>query len=420
MWPIADWTGFVAGWRGACAQDSVLADFAGPWSMAFAIRADAHEACFDFADGRMTDTTAVPDFTFSAPGPVWSKFLQPIPPRHHHVILAMLARVPEVSLTGDTLAFAQHCHVVRRVLDIGRHLAQGHSLPVPASLRPTAEPPASYPTGHTLPVQIAGTSHPIFYEQAGSGVDIVCLHTAGSDSRQFHRLMADPRLTDTHRLIAFDMPWHGRSTPPDPRPGAWRMTTDRYVETIMAFIAAAGLHRPIVLGASMSGEICLELAYRHPDAFRAIIACEATDNIQGRQTPWGWHPHVNQSVFVPEWVHGLMAPQSPGPCAAEVLWQYGQGGPGVFWGDIHFYAGEWDARDRVAHIDTSRCPLFMLTGEYDYSCTAEMSEATAAKIPGAVYRTMHGIGHFPFAENPELFASYLLPILAGLPPTPPG
>jgi pimeloyl-ACP methyl ester carboxylesterase len=54
----------------------------------------------------------------------------------------------------------------------------------------------------------------------------------------------------------------------------------------------------------------------------------------------------------------------------------------------------------------------MLTGEYDYSCTAEMSEATAAKIPGARFQAMPGIGHFPFAENPALFAEYLLPILS--------
>jgi pimeloyl-ACP methyl ester carboxylesterase len=98
-------------------------------------------------------------------------------------------------------------------------------------------------------------------------------------------------------------------------------------------------------------------------------------------------------------------------CAEEILWQYAQGGPGVFAGDIHFYSGEWDARDRVGRIDTSKCALYMLTGEYDYSCTAEMSEATAAKIPGVRFQRMNGMGHFPFAENPELFTQYLLPIL---------
>jgi pimeloyl-ACP methyl ester carboxylesterase len=123
------------------------------------------------------------------------------------------------------------------------------------------------------------------------------------------------------------------------------------------------------------------------------------------------HPAVNAGFFVPEWIEGLMAPQSPAECAAEVLWHYAQSGPAVFYGDICFYAGDWDARDRVHRIDGARAGLFMLTGEYDYSCTAEMSKATAAKIDGAKFRRMIGIGHFPFAENPALFAEYLLPVL---------
>jgi pimeloyl-ACP methyl ester carboxylesterase len=86
----------------------------------------------------------------------------------------------------------------------------------------------------------------------------------------------------------------------------------------------------------------------------------------------------------------------------------------VFFGDIEFYAGDWDARERVGRIDTNRCRLFMLTGEYDYSCTVEHSAATAAKIPGVRFQAMQGIGHFPFAENPALFADYLLPILREL------
>ena len=411
MWPLAEWDAFTARWRAACADDRVLAALAGPWSVGFAIGCDGHVARFGFEGGVMA-AAGEPAFTFSAPGPVWAKFLQPVPPRHHHVILAMLARVEGVRLDGDALAFAQHCHVVRRVLEVGKWLVLGHALPVPDSLRPAVATPVPAMQGAYVPVTVGGQRHDVFHETAGEGVDVLCLHTAGSDGRQFHRLMADARITAGHRLVPFDLPWHGRSMPPaGALPGAWRMTTDRYVETIMGFVAAAGLRKPIVLGASMSGEICLELAFRHPEAFRAIIACEASDNIAGRQTPWSFHPQVNQALFVPEWIHGLMAPQSPAECAAEVLWHYAQGGPGVFRGDIHFYSGEWDARARVAQIDTAKCPLFMLTGEYDYSCTMEMSAATAAKIPGARFIPMHGIGHFPFAENPALFADYLLPVL---------
>ena len=408
---------FLATWHAACASDTVLNDMSGPWSVAFALAEDETTLPFSFVNGRLSPAPAQAAFTFHAPAAVWAKFLSPIPPRHHHVVLAMLARVPDARLSGDFKTFAQYCHIVRRVLDIGKHLASGGPQPVPASLRPSLPvPPLGQRICHTSEMLIRGQPHRIAWEEAGHGRDVLCLHTAGADLRQFHRLMADERITATHRLVAFDLPWHGRSSPtPGAMPGAWSLNTDLYVEIIMAFVATAALASPIVLGASMSGEICLELALRHPDSFRGIIACEATEQVPNRQTPWSFHPEINQSLFVPEWIQGLMAPQSPAECAAEVLWHYAQGGPGVFRGDINFYAGDWNATDRVHRIDTTKCPLVMLTGEYDYSCTSEMSQATASKIPGVRFRSMSGIGHFPFAENPPLFAEYLLPELAAIP-----
>ncbi len=128
----------------------------------------------------------------------------------------------------------------------------------------------------------------------------------------------------------------------------------------------------------------------------------------GRHVAWALHPQVNQAVFVPEWVYGLMAPQSPLECRREVWWHYSQGGFGTFFGDIAFYSGGWDRRDVIGDIDTARCPVIMLTGEYDYSCTSEMSQATAAKIKGAVFEVMGELGHFPMAENPSRFVEHLL------------
>jgi pimeloyl-ACP methyl ester carboxylesterase len=395
-------------WRDACAADAVLAAWRGLWSIAF----EAAGVTFAFVDGQLRDG-GTPSFSLVAPDAVWEEFLAPIPPRHHHAMFAMLARVPGCELRGDELAFRQFCHVVRRVLEIGKWLALGNRMQVPRSLHPPLGQPAPAPavTGGYVPVG----NHHIYYEHAGHGRDLLCLHTAGADGRQFHRLMSDPRITGSHRMVAFDLPWHGRSPPPAGAiPGSWRLNTDLYVELIMGFIAAARLDKPIVLGASMSGEICLELAYRHPDAFTGIIACEASERIERRQTPFSHHPQVNAGYFVPEWIRGLVAPQSPAECADDIAWHYAQGGPAVFFGDIEFYAGDWDARERVGRIDTNRCRLFMLTGEYDYSCTVEHSAATAAKIPGVRFQAMPGIGHFPFAENPALFAGYLLPILREL------
>ena len=406
----------AAVWRDACAADAVLTTWAGPWSACFAVACDETATIFGMIDGRVVGGEGTPAFTVSAPSAIWSKFLEPVPPRHHHGIFAMMYRLPDFSIDGDQLAFMQHAHITRRVLEIGKWLVLGNPLPVPVSLHPrdgARAVPAV--TGRYVPVTVRGTTYQIYSESAGSGRDVLCMHTAGADGRQFHGLMADPRVVAGHRLVSFDLPWHGKSPPPEGSiQGSWRLNTDLYVALIMGFVDAAGLNKPIALGASMSGEICLELAYRHPEAFTGIVACEACDKIEQRQTVWAAHPHVNQAQFVPEWIRALSAPQSPAEYVEQIAWHYGQGGPQVFFGDIAFYAGDWDARDRVGRIDTNRCRLFMLTGEYDYSCTVELSEATAAKIPGVRFQAMPGIGHFPFAENPKLFADYLLPILAEL------
>jgi pimeloyl-ACP methyl ester carboxylesterase len=106
-------------------------------------------------------------------------------------------------------------------------------------------------------------------------------------------------------------------------------------------------------------------------------------------------------------VSGLVAPTAPVTERWETLWHYMQGGPE---GDLHFYMIGGDIRDRVDTIDIKRCPLFLLTGEYDYSCTAEAT-LDIAKRTGAPATIMKGLGHFPMSEDPDEFVSYLLPVL---------
>jgi pimeloyl-ACP methyl ester carboxylesterase len=65
----------------------------------------------------------------------------------------------------------------------------------------------------------------------------------------------------------------------------------------------------------------------------------------------------------------------------------------------------------VARIDTARCPLFLLSGEYDYSCTPEETLAVAKSVAGAEATIMKGLGHFPMSEDPQTFIDYLKPVL---------
>ena len=102
-------------------------------------------------------------------------------------------------------------------------------------------------------------------------------------------------------------------------------------------------------------------------------------------------------------VSGLVGPDAPDAERWETLWHYMQGGPGVFKGDLYFYKIDGDIRDRVAEIDTRRCPLFLLSGEYDYSCTPEETLGGRRQLAGCEATIMKGLGHFPMSENPDGF-----------------
>ena len=76
-----------------------------------------------------------------------------------------------------------------------------------------------------------------------------------------------------------------------------------------------------------------------------------------------------------------------------------QGGPGVFRGGVWFYRVEGDLREETRRIDARKCPLHLLTGEYDFACTPDDSRRTAAAIEGVEVTVMDGLGHYPMSEQ---------------------
>ena len=267
--------------------------------------------------------------------------------------------------------------------------------------------------GRYFTMPVAGDDCRIYVEEAGRGIPLVCLHTAGSDARQFRHLMTDPAVTDHFRVIAFDLPWHGKSNPPVGfRDREYRLTTELYKETIMAFIDHYDLADAVVMGCSMGGRVVLHLALERADELRAVIALEGADQLEPYYNlDWLHRSDVHGGEVCAAFVSAQVAPQSPDEYRWETLWHYMQGGPGIFKGDLFFYWHDGDFDDRAPLIDTDRCPVFLLSGEYDSSCTPERTEATARRISGSKAVVMPGIGHFPMSENPALFREFLLPIL---------
>jgi hypothetical protein len=76
--------------------------------------------------GKMAEINAAPrldaraSFGFRAPMEVWRKFVSPQPPALYHDFFAMLMRVPEFVLEGDSLVAMQNARALQRMMNLMR------------------------------------------------------------------------------------------------------------------------------------------------------------------------------------------------------------------------------------------------------------------------------------------------------------
>ena len=268
-------------------------------------------------------------------------------------------------------------------------------------------------TGRYMHLEMLGRPHRLYVEEAGRGIPLLCLHTAGSDGRQYRGVMNDPRVTANYRVIAFDMPWHGKSSPPAGfQDEEYKLTSRDYVQMILEVMAALELDHPVVMGCSIGGRIALHLALDHPEKFRAIIGLQAGAHAE---------PYYDLNFLHRPDVHGGemsrsddLRPDRPErarrrPLRDDLALQAGRPrrvqGRSVL---LHPRRRRARPRGEDRHV---KCPLFLLTGEYDYSCTPEDTLAIARAVKGAEATIMKGMGHFPMSEDPKGFLEYLLPVL---------
>ncbi|KAI1622462.1 hydrolase [Exophiala viscosa] len=350
------------------------------------------------------------DFVLRAQPEQWDKFFDadPVAPYTSFVGLqGMNIKQEGVGVHGNNTKFAQYGHLATRLLEL---LRQGQNGPTKEDTNPETDEDHIIGRYIYVDTPVWGRTK-IFYEKSGDGPQqVVFLHTAGSDSRQYHGVMNDKRTREKCTMIAFDLPAHGRSFPGSNHiPGNHTNNEDAYVGTIREVIKALKLNKPIVCGASMAGQVCVAVAIRADEVGAGgTIPLQGCDYLTMDRQFNDKSPVVNQSLFNPDWIYGMMAPKSP-YVNKQLIWHmYSGQAYGIFHGDLDFYFGGFDARDRVASIDVKKCPIYFLTGEYDWSTTPAMSKATADKIKGANFKAMKGLGHFPATEDPQKFIPYFL------------
>lgn len=351
-----------------------------------------------------------PQIALCADETVLAELLMPLPPPGRQSLGALRRQCAGFTLQGSELAVAQTLPFIERLLEALR--SQFNAMPTAASADHAG---LAFITGGYLP--LGRTGDWAYAERAGldGGPPLLMLHTAGADARQWHGLMAFSALRETWSLHAFDLPGHGRSPLPTGTPPAgWRLTEAAYLDWVIGYLDAAGLERVVLLGCSMGSAIGLALLARHPHRFAGALLLETPYRSPGRRSPYLDHPEVHGARLASAWVGSLLSPSSPKAGRDQATWIYSQGAPGVYDGDLAFYSDDFDAHQHTPHIDTQRTPLWLLTGDYDYSATPADSRRVAEEIAGARFAELAGFGHFPMVEHPAALLPHLQPALQAL------
>ena len=406
----------AAAFAGLCAEDGEFRLAARHWTGGLRLETPGHVLGVTLAAGevrREAPAKGAPGVvTLTAEADVWAELTAAVPPRFGNDV-SLMTGTGRMALDGDRVLYAQYYPAIARAIELLRP-------PLPQPKPKPAKPAGAYdaPVGRYVHLDIGGQDHRIYFEEAGAGIPMLLQHTAGCHGAQWRHLMECAAITDHFRLIAYDLPFHGKSLPPT---GAkwwaseYRLTGESLRAVPLGLAATLGLERPVFMGCSVGGLLALDLALRHADLFRAVISLEGALNIPTEfASLWAlWHPQIG-GEYKARLMNSLMSPTSPEALRKETSQVYASGWPPAFLGDLYYYVVDYDLRQTAAQIDTSKVGVHILSGEYDASGTAELGEAAHKAIPGSTWATMSGVGHFPMSENPEALLRSLLPVLEGI------
>ncbi|MCT8162137.1 3-oxoadipate enol-lactonase [Pseudoruegeria sp. SHC-113] len=237
---------------------------------------------------------------------------------------------------------------------------------------------------------------------------IVFANSLGTDFRIWDGVLA--RLPDGTPTLRYDKSGHGLS-----QLGAVSIA-DHAVD-LAALMDALGLRDALICGVSVGGLIAQQLAATRPDLVTGLLLSNTGFKI-GDDATWnariatldkgGLGPMADAILerwFSPDF-HTTRAAELEGYRA--MLTRTPQAG----------YRATCEAiRDVDLGASTAQltCPALCLAGGSDLATPPEVVQALAARLPGAQYHCLKGIGHLPCIEAPEAVARLLTDLSAGLP-----
>ncbi len=230
-------------------------------------------------------------------------------------------------------------------------------------------------------------------------VPVVLIHGAGGNYLYWP---SEIRRLPGVRTYVLDLPGHGKST------GTGHQSISAYVDTVVRWLQAVGLHRAVIVGHSMGGAIALRLALEHPDNLHALGLLGTSASMKVNPTlieDTANDIHFERAVKnVISWSFGRQASESLIEIAHKRMVKTRRT---VLHGDF-LACDDFNVSGRLGEIS---CPTLVLCGEEDKMTPARRVQQLADAIPQAHLEIIQGAGHMVMLEKPQVVADALLHFL---------
>ncbi len=248
--------------------------------------------------------------------------------------------------------------------------------------------------------------------ERGQGPPLVFLHGIGGGAESW-RYQID-EFARAYRAIAWNMPGYGASE------RAPEYSFASYAQWLRAFLTECAIDQPILIGHSIGGMIVQEYLATYPAAARAVVLYATSPAFGRREGEWQQQflrarlGPLDEGKRMADLASGIVrdlagsAAKAEGialavACMATV--------PEETYRAVMRSLVEFDRREVLDRITV---PCLLISGEGDTNAPPAMMEKMAAKIPGAQYRRLPGLGHLAHLEDPAAFNRLLWTFLDGV------
>lgn len=227
-------------------------------------------------------------------------------------------------------------------------------------------------------LKIKADGHIAHYLKAGSGPSVVLLHGGASDSRDWVKTMT--ALSHLYTLYAPDLLGYGLSA--STRSSYY---LSEFVEFTLAFLREINLERHYLVGHSIGGRVCLEIALRHPEMVRRLVLIDTVGF--GRLARWGMY--IGAVMY---YLRKMLRIKQPYP---RFLKEDGED-------------KDWRCTERLREL---KIPTLVVWNSRDpYYPVVQALEAWKL-MPHAQLEVFSGYGHAPHVKERGYFNSLLLDFL---------